>query len=570
MLRRRLAIGGVAAAAILLGGRALSLLYDGYTWYDSLGARAIWEERMTDTALTIGAGFALAMLFALANLGFVARNVSGLTRARRIANVEFGEAVPPAQLRVAAIAISVGVGGGLTPLLPPWTAVAMARLGVDFREADPYLHHDLSFYVGWLPLERAIYAWAFALVAATAAIVLAAYVLASDIRLTRGQLRMTAPVRRHLGMLSAILLLLAAWSYRIDSFGLLASGGRDGAGFTYLDREWMLPGLLALSLATGAIAVTVAISAWMGQLRTSLVALMGAIALAAMVKEILPFVVLRSGSDAEQRLENAPYVATRADFTRRAFGAEMTADGDASSPYAALSAAPPVSLLRDSLVAPGAKGTLIVDDRTRDIAAPSLGSGLTRLAHAWALRDFGLLSNSVSQGARIVSVRDVGERIRRLYPLLAVGPPLRPFYRADTLYWAAALYSSSASYPLAERREIWGESRSYLHRAGTALVNARTGRVYGSIDIPPEPIAAGWIRKFGSARSLADAQAVQHALSMSTAGISAGTRGSGDTAFRAEVSRLYERMRFALAAGDLRAFGRAYDSLGALVRKSEK
>lgn len=569
MSRRRLAIGGVALAAALLGGRALSLLYDGYTWYDSLGARAIWAERTTDTVLTIGGGFIIAMLFALANLGVVARNAGGLIRPRRLANVEFGEAVPASQLRVAAIAISIAVGSGLTPLLPSWMTVAMARLGVDFREADPYLHHDLSFYVGWLPLERAIFTWAFALAATTTVIVLAAYILASGVRWTAGQLRLTAPVRKHLGILSAILLLLAAWSYRIDSFGLLASGGRDGAGFTYLDREWMLPGLLALSLATGAIAVTVAISAWMGQLRTSLGAIMAAIVLAAMVKEGLPFVVLRSGSEAERRSENAPYAATRADFTRRAFGTEVPADGDVSSPYALLSAGRPAPAARDTLVSPGAKGARIVDDPTTDIAAPSLGSGLFRLAHAWALRDFGLLSDSLRGRSRIVSVRDVRERIGRLYPLFTIGPSLRPLYRADTLYWAAALYSSSASYPLAERRDIWGESRSYLHRAGTALVNARTGRVYGSIDIPPEPVAAGWIRKFGSARSLADAQAVQHALSMST-GISAGEPGSGDTSFRAQVSRLYWRMRSALTAGDLRAFGLAYDSLGALVRESEK
>jgi hypothetical protein len=38
-----------------------------------------------------------------------------------------------------------------------------------------------------------------------------------------------------------------------------------------------------------------------------------------------------------------------------------------------------------------------------------------------------------------------------------------------------------------------------------------------------------------------------------------------DSAFRAAVTRLYNRMRAALAAADLKAFGIAYDSLGALI-----
>ena len=38
-----------------------------------------------------------------------------------------------------------------------------------------------------------------------------------------------------------------------------------------------------------------------------------------------------------------------------------------------------------------------------------------------------------------------------------------------------------------------------------------------------------------------------------------------DSAFRAEVTRLYTQMKQALAAGDLQAFAIAYDSLGAIV-----
>jgi hypothetical protein len=42
-------------------------------------------------------------------------------------------------------------------------------------------------------------------------------------------------------------------------------------------------------------------------------------------------------------------------------------------------------------------------------------------------------------------------------------------------------------------------------------------------------------------------------------------RSTSDAAFRAAVTRLYNRMRAALAAANLKEFGIAYDSLGALI-----
>src|SRR5437867_5041520 len=109
MSTRRLAIGVVAIAAILLGGRALSVLYDSFTWYKSLGAGALWTERATDTLLLSAIGFFFAFAFTLVNLALARQGIGSITRPRRLANVEFGEAVPPAQLRIAAVTVSAGV-----------------------------------------------------------------------------------------------------------------------------------------------------------------------------------------------------------------------------------------------------------------------------------------------------------------------------------------------------------------------------------------------------------------------------------------------------------------------------
>src|SRR3954463_3537190 len=64
MPRRRLLIGVVIAAGVLVGGRVLSTLYASYSWYAAMGAAQLWSERAGDLLLIYGLGFTLAVAFA--------------------------------------------------------------------------------------------------------------------------------------------------------------------------------------------------------------------------------------------------------------------------------------------------------------------------------------------------------------------------------------------------------------------------------------------------------------------------------------------------------------------------
>jgi uncharacterized membrane protein (UPF0182 family) len=200
-------------------------------------------------------------------------------------------------------------------------------------------------------------------------------------------------------------------------------------------------------------------------------------------------------------------------------------------------------LRQDSLVYPGAQGLVVVADPQLDVAGPRLGDGLSRLAYTWAFQSFDLLTDSIPRRARLVTVRDVRTRIRALAPIFAQGSTVEPMFHADTLYWKLELYSASADYPLSQRYVLAGEERSYFRHAGTALANARTARVM---------IAAP-----GVAREL---------TTTPWAPVTAeNTPVANDSTFRSAVTRLYNRMRAALAASDFKAFGIAFDSLGALI-----
>src|SRR6266702_4772531 len=81
--RRRLLIGVVIAAVVLVGGRAASMLYADYTWYDALGASPLWRERTDDLLLIYGIGSVIAVLVAFLNLSALGRSIGVLTLPRR-------------------------------------------------------------------------------------------------------------------------------------------------------------------------------------------------------------------------------------------------------------------------------------------------------------------------------------------------------------------------------------------------------------------------------------------------------------------------------------------------------
>jgi uncharacterized membrane protein (UPF0182 family) len=571
--RRRLLVGVVVAAAILIGGRATSAIYADYTWYAASGAVPLWTERAGDLLLIYGVGTVVAVLLAFLNLSALGRSIGILTLPRRLANVEFGEAVPRKYIDRFAFVLSLAVAAAVMPALPLWTSLALARLSTTFRESDPYFQHDLAFYTNWLPFEKGAYTWAMILSVVVSLLVVALYSLTPGLRWERAGLRMSAHVRRHLSVLAALLLLITMWSYRIESYDLLIKGSGEASAFSYVDHQWLLPGLLLLSIATAAVAITVLLSGWTGQLRTSFIAVTVIVVLSICVQEVIPWLVQRLTAREVQMVRERPYVATRANFTARAY-APNAATYEAQRKFGISAALDSVvsnaagrQLLRqDSLSYPGARGLVLVADPQLDVAGQRLGDGLSRLGYAWAYQSFDLFSDSVPRRARLVTVRDVRDRVRALAPVFAQGSTLEPLFHADTLYWKLELYSASANYPLSKHFMLAGEDRSYFRHAATALVNARTARVLFAADASPDPIAQTWMTKFPNSADYRAPTIAKELTSTPWSPVAADSSSApGDSTFRAAVTRLYNRMRAALAAADLKAFGAAYDSLGALV-----
>lgn len=570
MRLRRTILAAVAAGAVLLVlGRAFAFAYTEHVWYAALGAGSLWAEQLVDATLLHAAAFVMAGAFALANFSAVRHSILSLVLPRRLANVEFAEAVPPRRLDRAAVMLALLVGLAAAAAVPPWTALAMVRARPQFRETDPYHQLDLGFYTSWLPFEMQLHRWAWIVVLVTTLAVIALYALTPGLRWESGMVRMTTYVRRHLSTLAAVILLMLAWRARLTSHTMLFEGSGPGAAFTAVDHRWLLPANVILSIGTIVAAALFLWSAWSRQIVLSFTALTGVLILWLGIRQLLPLVVRSPAVDTRAAVvADAPYAATREAFTRRAFDlSDGPLPAERDHPGSVIARSPQVVRLSAMAhVTPGARGYLIVGNEL-GAAAPSLDGTLSRIAHAWTEQDSRLLSRELPPQPAILRIRDVGQRVQRVAPVFAQGARPAAVFRADTLYWMTELYSASTTYPLSRRFIIAGQRRGYFRHAATAYTHGTTGAVTILMSSSPDPIARAWQARFPEIyrrQSFAwiDELELQPNLPLPPASAS-------DSVFRARVRQLYLRMRGALSASDLAGFGVAFDSLGLLLRGAD-
>ena len=153
--------------------------------------------------------------------------------------------------------------------------------------------------------------------------------------------------------------------------------------------------------------------------------------------------------------------------------------------------------LPPALIQEGANGDTVVADSTGAIAAPAMEGWVTRVAHAWIAQNLRLLSEDLPErNARVVSHRDVRDRVRSLVPFFTLGSVVWPAVVGDSLWWMVDLYAASNDYPLSAHLSNGNGQVSYYQHAGVAFVEAYTGRVLLARDRTLDPIGQTWVNEF--------------------------------------------------------------------------
>lgn len=330
MTRRRWLVAIVAALALLLlVGRVAAGWYVDYAWFKALGAGEVWRAKAANLALLRGGAYLLATTFVFLNLVAVRHSIRKVVLPRRVGNVEFGEEVSGHFLLVAVAVLSLVVGAFLAAPHDDWLSLEVARHGPRFGETDPYFRFDLSFWLAWLPLESAVHVWTLIALVSVTLVVIFLYALTGSLRWEEGRLHVSGYVRRHLFWLGATLLLLLAWSYRLDAYGLLHRGSGASGAFSAVDHRIGLPTMMVLSVLAIAAAMLVAWAGWSGQIRVAFFTLTLMLLMALAGRQIVPIIAERFVTPADPDLRERPYREIRNGYTRRAFDVDRLTRGPA-------------------------------------------------------------------------------------------------------------------------------------------------------------------------------------------------------------------------------------------------
>ncbi|HKO33320.1 MAG TPA: UPF0182 family protein [Candidatus Limnocylindria bacterium] len=316
-VRRWVIIGGlVLVAFFLLGflGSLVNLVTDLW-WYGALGRTSILTTRLWSQVGLFIVGFLAFAVPAVASI-WVARRIAPQVPIRRIGQFEVPDAsraITWALLGVAGLLslVSAGAWSG------SWQTILLFANGGDFGSTDPNFGRDIGFYVFDLPFWRFLQGWATISLIAILLLSLGAYAAGA----LRWQFRLTAPVRAHLSILGALLLVSVAAGYQLDipELSYSTSGYESIQAATYTDMNAQLPAYQILTFVALAAAALLLLNIWFRTLWALALAGGAWFVLSILVGGLYPSFVQNFQVNPNELNVERPYIAAHIGSTRAAF-----------------------------------------------------------------------------------------------------------------------------------------------------------------------------------------------------------------------------------------------------------
>jgi uncharacterized membrane protein (UPF0182 family) len=316
--RRYLLIGGgILAVLIVLGllGGAVTLITD-VMWYDALGRRDVLQTRLWAQVILFLIGFVAMLVPALLSI-WLARRIAPQAPVRRLGGIELPDASRLIGVGLAALAVLLALGSGAA-WSGNWETILVFLNGEAWGTKDPTLGRDIGFYVFDLPFWRFVQGWAMTTLIIVGLLTLGAYAA----RALRWQFHLSAPVRAHLSVIGALLLVVIAAGYQFDIAELAYStSGWNGnvQAALYTDMNARLPASVILTVVALAAAALLLLNTWFKTLW--LLALAGGawIVLSVVVGGLYPSFVQTVQVNPNELNVERPYLRKHIEATRAAY-----------------------------------------------------------------------------------------------------------------------------------------------------------------------------------------------------------------------------------------------------------
>ncbi len=322
-MRSRSWIGPIILGIVLLNiaGQILPL-YTDYLWFQEVKLVSVFTTILTLKGLLTLIGLVVVAAFVYLNVRLAARSAGGDVLveledplglpSRLIIEPLFRRFLLPA-------ALVLGIFGGLG-LAAQWETVLQFVNAEPFHVVDPLFGKDISFYVFRLPLFETAYASLQVLFGLTFLLVLMTYLLHRGVQLTTRGPWIAPRARAHLLTLGALILVLKAGGYYLDTFGLLTSQRGIVFGASYTDINANLPVLRVLTILA---LIAAAVCIWqIGRTGIRPIFVTVALLIVAHVVglNVFPNVLQRLRVVPNELAAERPYIEQNIKFTRMAYG----------------------------------------------------------------------------------------------------------------------------------------------------------------------------------------------------------------------------------------------------------
>jgi uncharacterized membrane protein (UPF0182 family) len=200
-----------------------------------------------------------------------------------------------------------------------WDTYQMWRKGTSFGVKDPHFHKDVGFYVFDYPWVRFLTSYSFAMIViAVLAVVFISYVF-GGIRLAGRGPRFTRAAQVHLSILLGLGVLLRAFSYYLDRFGLAVGSSSLFDGIGYTDAHARIPAKNILIGVAILCAILLFASAFIQSWVLPAISLGLLLLTSILIGGIWPFVMQSFQVKPSEPDKEGPYIARNIGATRAAF-----------------------------------------------------------------------------------------------------------------------------------------------------------------------------------------------------------------------------------------------------------
>ncbi|MFC4905872.1 UPF0182 family protein [Actinomadura gamaensis] len=321
----------VTLAVLVIAFMTVTSVWTNLLWYRSAGLSSVYTTQLwARVTLFFGGGLLMALVVGV-NMAVAHR----LRPAYRPLSVEqqglerYRVLIDPRRRIIAAVTLlllGVLTGASVAGRWQTWLAFLNRT---SFGVKDPQFHKDVSFYVFTYPFLRLVLGVVFATVVLSVLAAVMVHYLYGGLRLQGPGDKVSPAARAHLSVLIGLFVLLKAFAYWFDRYGLVHSERGVRTGASYTDVNALLPAKTILAV----IAIVCALLFFSNLLRRGMalpgVGLILLVLSAVLIGGLYPLLIQRFQVKPDEQNKERRFIQRNIDATRTAYGV----DGVTLEPY---------------------------------------------------------------------------------------------------------------------------------------------------------------------------------------------------------------------------------------------